>query len=153
MSHVLRPFKSEDQEGVKELILTILMKEYPFDRSAYSDSDLFKIGETYGGVKNTFFVAESDGRIVGTAGVKEDSPDEALIRRLFVDSAHRGHGYGTELLSKAVDFCRQKGYKRIYFRCTDRMADAMKLCLKKGFKEIEKLEVGGFNIHKLELTI
>jgi hypothetical protein len=33
------------------------------------------------------------------------------------------------------------------------MANAMKLCMKKGFKESEKLEVGGFNIHKLELEL
>ena len=29
--------------------LNILSREYPFDKSAYSDSDLNKIGETYGG--------------------------------------------------------------------------------------------------------
>ena len=153
MSHSLRPFRSEDQEGVKALILTILAKEYPFDKSAYSDSDLLKIGETYGGARNTFFVVEESGGIVGTVGVKEDAKDGALVRRLFVDAGHRGHGYGTELLNMAIDFCRDKGYKRAYFRCTDRMADAMKLCLKKGFKETEKLEVGGFNIHKLEMAI
>lgn len=153
MSHSLRPFRSEDQEGVKELILTVLAKEYPFDKSAYSDSDLLKIAETYGGPGNVFFVIEESGRIVGTVGVKEDTKNEALVRRLFVDAGHRGHGYGTELLNNAVDFCRQKGYKRVYFRCTDRMAEAMKLCAKKGFKETEKLEVGGFKIHKLELAI
>ncbi len=153
MSHSLRPFRNEDQEGVKALILAILEKEYPFDKSAYSDSDLLKIGETYGGSRNTFLVIEESSRIVGTVGVKEDAKGEALIRRLFVDASHRGHGYGTALLNRAVDFCRERGYKRIYFRCTDRMSEAMKLCLKKGFKETEKLEIGGFNIHKLEFLI
>ena len=33
MSHVLRAFKADDQDSVKELILSILMKEYPFDKS------------------------------------------------------------------------------------------------------------------------
>jgi hypothetical protein len=33
------------------------------------------------------------------------------------------------------------------------MADAMKLCMKKGFKETDRLEVGGFNIHKLEMNL
>lgn len=153
MNHLLRTFKPADQDDVKELILGILAKEYPFDKSAYSDSDLLHIGQTYGGDKNTFFVVEEGGKVIGTAGVKEDSKDEALIRRLFVNSSHRGHGYGSELLEKAIAFCREKGYKKIYFRCTDRMASAMKLCLKKGFRETEKLEIGGFNIHKLELSL
>lgn len=153
MNHTLRSFKSEDQDGVKDLILTVLSKEYPFDKTAYSDSDLLKIGQTYGGQRNAFFVIEEKGKVVGTVGIKEDSPGEALLRRLFVSASCRGHGYGTELLEKAVDFCKSNGYMRIYFRCTDRMNDAMKLCMKKGFKETEKLEVGGFNIHKLEFAI
>ena len=153
MNHSLRVFKPGDQDSVKDLILSILMKEYPFDKSAYSDSDLLHIGETYGGTRNTFFVAEEENKVVGTVGVKEDTKNEALIRRLFVNSEYRGRGHGAELLEKAVAFCRQNGYKKIYFRCTDRMASAMKLCQKKGFREIEKLDAGGFNIHKLELDL
>jgi GNAT superfamily N-acetyltransferase len=153
MADNLRTFRSEDAEGVKNLILGILTKEYPFDRSAYSDSDLYKIGETDGGKRDSFFVIEESGDIVGTVGVKEDSHSEALLRRFFVDLKHRKKGYGLGLLNKAIDFCKSKGYKKIYFRCTDRMADAMRLCVKNGFKETEKLDVGGFQIHKLELSL
>ncbi len=153
MAHALRAFQKNDAEKVKGLILSILTREYPFDKSVYSDSDLEKIGDTYGGGRESFFVIESDEDIVGTAGVKEDGKDDALMRRLFVDLKHRRHGYGTMLLNKVVEFCRSKSYKRIYFRCTDRMADAMKLCLKHGFKETESLEVSGFKIHKLELDL
>lgn len=149
MTHTLRRFDKKDAKGVKELILSILSNEYPFDKSAYSDSDLEKIDEVYGGPSDAFFVIEDKGDIVGTAGVKEETKDEALLRRLFVDLKHRRRGYGRELLTKAIEFANSKGYKRIYFRSTDRMADAMKLCLKNGFKEIEALEVSGFKIHKL----
>ena len=153
MDNNLRLFRKEDAEGVKSLILNILSKEYPFDKSVYSDSDLYKIVETYGGKRDAFFVIEAGGEIVGTVGVKEESPSEALLRRLFVDLKHRKRGYGSGLLDKSIDFCKEKGYKKIYFRCTDRMSEAMNLCLKKGFKETEKLEVSGFKIHKLELSL
>lgn len=153
MSYILRAFKREDTKGVKDLILSILIKEYPFDKSAYSDSDLDRIDEVYGGEKDSFFVIEDSGDVVGTVGIKEETEDDALLRRLFVDLKHRRHGYGAELLQKAIGFCKESGYKRIYFRCTDRMGDAMRLCIKKGFKETEVLEVGGFKIHKLELGI
>lgn len=153
MAHILRKFKKDDSKGVKELILTILANEYPFDRSAYSDSDLEKIADVYGGEKDSFFVAEEDAEIVGTAGIKKETDDEAILRRVFVDPKYRRRGYGGALIDLAVDFCRDKGYKKIFFRCTDRMAEAMKLCLKKGFKEKEKLEVGGFGIHVLELSL
>lgn len=153
MNHLLRPFKQEDAKGVKELILTILTKEYPFDKTAYSDSDLDKIAQVYGGTKETFFVIDENDSVVATAGVKMDSSDQALLRRLFVDPKHRRKGYGTELIKKVIDFCRANSYKKIYFRCTDRMNDAMRLCLKNGFKETESLEVSGFKIHKLELAL
>ena len=143
----------EDAEGVKNLILTIMTSEYPFDKSAYSDSDLERIEETYGGKKEAFFVVEESGEVVGTVGVKEETGEDALLRRLFVDPKHRKRGYGASLLGRAVDFCKKNGYKHMIFRCTGRMADAMHLCLKKGFRETERLEVSGFNIHKLELDL
>ena len=149
----LRVFKKEDAAGVKDLILNVLSKEYPFDKSAYSDSDLYKIGETYGGSRDSFFVIEEGGEIVGTVGVKEENQSEALLRRLFVDLKHRKKGYGSRLLDEAIDFCRAKEYRKVYFRCTDRMSQAMRLCVNKGFKETEKLEVSGFQIHKLELGL
>jgi len=151
--HRLRIFTKDDAKGVKGLILAILTKEYPFDKNAYSDSDLERISEVYGGEKDSFMVIEDNGEIVGTVGIKEDSKDTALLRRLFVDIKHRRKGYGTQLLESAIDFCREKGYKHVYFRCTDRMSDAIKLCIKKGFKEIEALEVSGFKIHNLELKV
>ena len=153
MTYAMRQFKKDDAKGVKELILAILTKEYPFDRSAYSDSDLDRIDEVYGGVKDSFFVIEENGTIVGTVGIKEESDDEALLRRLFVDTNHRKQGYGTKLLKTAISFCKENGYKRIYFRCTDRMIDAMRLCVKEGFTELETLEILGFKIHKLGFVI
>lgn len=153
MSHVLREYREQDSKGVKELILGVLTREYPFDRSAYSDSDLERIGRVYGGKNDSFFVIDDAGQILGTVGVKEESKEDAILRRLFVDLKSRKRGYGTELLDKAIEFCRAKGYKRMIFRCTDRMADAMRLCMKKMFKETESLEVSGFRIHKLELEL
>ena len=108
MSHTLRVFKKDDAKGVKELILTVLAKEYPFDRSAYSDSDLDKINEVYGTDKDSFFVIDEDGEIVGTVGIKGETKDDALLRRLFVDLKHRKKGYGTELLARAIDSAGQK---------------------------------------------
>lgn len=153
MDYVLRQFKASDAEGVKNLILTILIKEYPFDKTAYSDSDLDKIAETYGGKNDAFFVIEESQDVVGTVGVKSDSAEDALLRRLFVDLKHRRKGYGSMLLDKAIEFARGQGYKHLIFRCTDRMSDAMNLCLKKGFAETESLEVSGFRIHKLEMAL
>ena len=148
-----RIYKPEDSVAVKDLILSILEKEYPFDRSAYQDSDINDISGTYSGESNAFFVVEENERIIGTIGIKKDAPGSALMRRFFVDPDYRKKGLGTMLLEKVVDFCKSKNYKELSFRATDRMGDAMKLCKKKGFKEKDDLEVSGFHIHRFVLKI
>lgn len=144
----VRAFKNEDAEQVKELILSILTKEYPFDRSAYSDSDLYDLKNTYGGKKDIFFVLEEGEKIIGTAGIKEDSQEVALLRRLFVDTSFRGKGYGNMLIDKALEFCKEKKFKRVVFSTTNRMVGAIELCKKKGFKKAEEADLQGFQIYK-----
>ncbi len=149
----VREYKSGDSAGVKNLILNILEKEYPFDRSAYQASDINDISGIYGGESDIFFVIEKEGKIVGTAGIKRDTDQSALLRRLFVDEKYRGKGFGTLLLKKGIDFCRSKNYSKIIFRATGRMSQAMNLCKKMGFREMDNLEVSGFHIHRFALKL
>lgn len=149
----IRKFTELDGAKVKELILSILEKEYPFDRKAYSDTDLENIGATYGGPRDTFFVIENDNKIIATAGIKEDTRDAALLRRVFVDPIERQKGYGSKLLDEAIKFCKEAGYKQLVFRATGKMINAIELCKKKGFKEAEKLDLGGFFIYKFVLNL
>jgi N-acetylglutamate synthase-like GNAT family acetyltransferase len=149
----IRKFAEADGVKVKELILSILEKEYPFDRKAYPDTDLENIGATYGGPQDTFFVIEDGNRIIATAGIKKDTRDTALLRRVFVDPGERRKGYGSKLLDGAVKFCREAGYKQLVFRATGKMTQAIELCKKNGFKETEKLDLGGFFIYKFVLDL
>jgi len=149
----IREYKPEDSAGVKDLILAILSKEYPFDQGAYKDTDINDISGTYSGKGNAFFVIEDGGKIVGTVGVKKDTPESALLRRLFVEEDSRGKGFGTILLKEAISFCKDNKYKEIIFRATGRMRQAMSLCKKNGFKEKDDLEVSGFHIHRFAIKI
>ncbi len=149
----VRKFEEKDGEGVKDLILSILTKEYPFDKSVYETSDIADIKEAYGGERDIFFVIESDSDVIGTVGVKEDAKDTALLRRLFIRPSCRRKGYGSLLLSKAINYCRKNNFKQIVFRATGRMAQAINLLKKNGFREIEKIDLGGFQIYKFALNL
>lgn len=145
----VRKYRPEDSASARDLILSILKKEYPFDQSAYSETDINDISGTYSGKDNAFFVAEKHGDIIGTVGIKKDADDTALLRRFFVNENFRKQGLGTKLLKKAINFCKTHKYRQIIFRATDRMVHAMNLCKKMGFEEKENVEVSGFHIHKL----
>ena len=146
-------YKPEDSENTRKLILSILKDEYPFDSNAYSETDINDISGVYGGEKNAFFVIRAKDRIVGTVGIKNETDKSALLRRLFVDKAYRKKGLGKNLLEKAIDVCKTKGYEKIVFRATDRMKDAMRLLEKNGFEKMETLEISGFHIHKYLLKL
>ncbi|PIU41306.1 MAG: hypothetical protein COS99_06315 [Candidatus Omnitrophica bacterium CG07_land_8_20_14_0_80_42_15] len=150
---VIRKFEPNDEKQVKELILSILSNEYPFDKKAYSDSDLNNIAGTYSGERDMFLVLDMDGSVIGTVGVKEESTDAALIRRLFVLGMHRGKGYGKKLIEEAITYCASKNYKHIVFQGTNRMVQAIELCKKRGFKEKEHIDMGGFSIYKFVLDL
>lgn len=149
----VRKFEEKDGEGVKNLIISILTKEYPFDKSVYENSDIADIGKTYNGKRDVFFVIDSENDVIGTVGVKEDSKDIALLRRLFVKPAFRRKGYGALLLNKALNHCKKNDFKRVVFRATGRMAQAINLLKKTGFKEVEKIDLGGFQIYKFALDL
>lgn len=149
----VRKFDATDQKAVKDLIISIVTKEYPFDRNAYSDSDLNSIGDTYAGAREVFLVLEADGQLIGTIGVKEESSDSALIRRFFVHENFRNMGYGSKLMNEALEFCRLKGYQHALFQGTSKMIKAIELCKKKGFIEKERIDMGGFFICKFILEL
>jgi GNAT superfamily N-acetyltransferase len=149
----IRRFTTRDQGQVKKLITGILANDFAMDQRAYPHSDLDSISKVYGGGREVFFVDENEGHIIGTVAVKEESKDTAILRRLFISPKYRGKGYGRLLIEKALGFCKEKGYREVVFHVSNTMKAATELCRSKGFKEKEKLDLGGVNIIKFALTI
>jgi amino-acid N-acetyltransferase len=64
-----------------------------------------------------FFVAESDGEIVGVIGV-EQWGDDGLLRSAAVESRARGVGLGRRLVDHAVVFAEGRALRRLYLLTT-----------------------------------
>jgi len=149
----VRPFRKEDEGAVRQLISAILNKEFFLEKKAYSETDLDTISEVYSGKRNIFLVGEVDHTIVGTAAIKEDDLETALLRRLFIDPTHRGKKYGSQLVDQALAFCRQKGYKKVVFRGTAGMTAATGLIRRKGFLEVERFRFGEIEMIHFSLSL
>lgn len=142
----IRKIKAGETEEVKSLIDGIMHGEFTAESTAYAYNDLDDIVAHYGGKRETFLVAEEDGKIVGTVAIKEEDYDSALLRRIFVHKDYRGKGYGAELLAEATKFCLDNGYRTVQFRGSDRMQNALQLCLRNGFEQEDILELGDFDL-------
>lgn len=149
----IRKFQEKDTSSVKELVNSILFKEFPLSGKAYQIDDLDSISKAYNGSRDIFYVIEEDNKIIGTAGIKEDTRQAALLRRVYVHPKYRGKGFGSLLMNSAIDFCRKNGYKQIIFRSTNQMQDAINICLRKGFYEEEKLNLGDIQVIKFVLKL
>ena len=142
----IRKAEPSDTPEIKGLIISILEQEFHASMDFYGGPDLDDIATNYAGAREVFYVAEVNGRIVGTCGIKEDDEDTAMLRRVFLHPSHRGKGYGAILLGKAMDFCRDSGYRTITFRGTSEMASAIQLCRRASFREREVLKIGALQV-------
>lgn len=76
------------------------------------------------------FVAEVDGTIVGTAGVKGTGPSEL---GMLVVSGWRGRGVGSGLLRACIDWARLVGSHKVSLQVWPHNTAAIGLYLKHGF--------------------
>jgi amino-acid N-acetyltransferase len=86
----------------------------------------------------TGFVAEVDGRIVGTAAL-ELFDDAALLRSVAVDATRRGEGLGRRLVDTAVAEARTRQLSSIYLLTTT----AASFFTRFGFALASRVEVPG----------
>ena len=149
----IRRFETPDKEAVRKLIGQIMDGEFREDKVAFSFEDLDNLDKHYGDFGEAFFVAEEGGRIVGTTGVKREDNRIALIRRIFVAPEYRKKQIGSQLLNRAIDFCREVGYRELIFRTTSRMNAAIELVKKQGFQSRAKVPMGRMELLKFTLSL
>ena len=70
-----------------------------------------------------------------------DHPDDARLRWYIVDPHYQDRGIGRELITKAIDFSREKGYKRIYLWTFQGLDQAQSIYEQNGFSIAEERDV------------
>ena len=94
---------------------TLYAREYSLDRT-FEGGVAERLGEfakQYDPRKDFWAVAELDGRIIGSIVIHGLADNTALLRFFLLHPDARGRGIGRELMSKAVGFCRERGFQKV----------------------------------------
>ena len=119
---------ASDSAAAARVVRTVY-EEYGFtwDEHGYH-ADLRDVEAAYA----AFFVAEFDGRIVGTAGLSE----HGSLERLYVLPDARGSGAGSALFAAVADEARRRGHDRLEIWSDKRFEDAHRLYRREGARVI-----------------
>lgn len=93
--------------------------------------------------RDGIWIAAVDGTFAGAIAIDGagHGDEGARLRWFIVDSPHQGLGIGQILITKALDFCRAAGHKRIYLWTFEGLDQARLLYERAGFVLDEEHEV------------
>jgi putative acetyltransferase len=118
-------------------VIQQVYREFGFgpDVTPHSDPDLFDISGVYTG-RGRFWVAVHGEQLVGTAAVRQKTPEIGEVKRMYLLAPYRGKGIGLALLEKAVSFAREQSYERLHLDTVAGLKQAIHLYERYGFQKI-----------------
>lgn len=137
----IRPIQKADNEAVANVIRTVLIEHnVPKVGTAYADTSLDCMFETYSDARSRYFVVEHNNRIIGGAGISQLINERETIcelQKMYFLSEARGLGLGIQMMERCLDEARSFGYEQCYLETMPYMNEAQKLYRKFGFEYID----------------
>lgn len=138
----VRPMQSDDNPHIARVIRDVSAE---FGLTAdkgftVADPNLDHLFELYSQPDSAYWVIELEGKIVGGGGVAPLKCSEEGIcelQKMYFMPAVRGMGLARELAMQAMDFARERGYKRCYLETTASLTRAVRLYEHLGFEHID----------------
>ncbi|MEW6572468.1 MAG: GNAT family N-acetyltransferase [Bacillota bacterium] len=115
-------------------------QEYGFDLSfeEYVAAGLAEFAASYNPERDRLWVAEADGRVVGSIAIFGRTKTAAQLRWFIVHPDHRGQGLGRVLLAEAIAFCEERAFRTVYLWTLAHLDAARRLYESFGFRKTEE---------------
>jgi GNAT superfamily N-acetyltransferase len=89
--------------------------------------------------RERLWLAEIDGRTVGSIAIVSAEKDDAQLRWFLVEPECRGLGIGRRLIDEALAFCRATGRRRVFLLTVEGLSVAARLYERAGFALVESV--------------
>lgn len=138
--------------NVKKFLFNMIQDEYGYGYVPEYHQDIKDLETHYfDPERNNFFLAihHETGKIIGTIGIRAydkdfplfkevyNSKTTASIWRVFVEKTWRRNGVASTLVRRTEDFCRFKGYEKIYLHTHKTLNGSLDFWLSKGYRIVE----------------
>ena len=118
----------------------------------YVCKTLYDFLVNYSPEKDRIWFAEAGGRMIGAIAVFGHSPQKAQLRWFILHPQFRGIGLGGTLFDKALQYCREKGFQKVFLETTTDQKTAIKMYTKAGFQKVAEHENHAWGKNLVELT-
>jgi putative acetyltransferase len=139
----IRAIQPKDNKAIASVIREVLIEMgVPKVGTAYEDTSLDSMYETYNCSRMEYYVVEEEGKIIGGAGIAplegEIAEDICELQKMYFLQQARGKGVGYMMIHKCLDYAKEQEYEKCYLETMPYMESARKLYKKVGFIPLEK---------------
>ena len=149
----IRPYREDDIPYVIDRQLSLYEAERNFTTDIwkkYLTQGVLALVERFDSEKDCIFILECNGSPAGCVAITHTKDNMAQLRYFFLEPELRGLGVGTDLLNKALSFCREKKYSHVFLWTVSAQEAARILHKKAGFEITETSENESWGIPVLE---
>jgi len=139
-SYLLRSHRPGDIGWITHRHGVLYAEEYGFDETfeALVADILAKFIQRHNPKREHLWIAEQDGKLIGSVMIVDSGDSVAQLRLLLVEPKARCKGIGKRLIDECIDLSKRNGYSKIKLWTNNVLKDARRVYAKAGFALIEE---------------
>ena len=139
MSYNITAYTNIYKSQIIDLILGIQTEEFNVAITAKDQPDLQDIPGYYQQGAGNFWVAVSEGKVIGTIALSDINNKQGALRKMFVHKDFRGkaNGVAQSLLNTLLMWARENGLREIFLGTTDKFHAAHHFYEKNHFQRVD----------------